>query len=212
MLHFATARRDTTGLALTAGIHLLLGAAFVGLGIIPISRITNLPPISTTNINEPPKVAPKFEPAFGDETTTVVVAAPPIDFVATPSDEDFSVLALPDSDFGIGGAGGAEPANPPLPIVVAPRLDHRFAASFQPPYPESARRAAEEGRVILRVLVGPDGRPSRVEVEQSSGHSRLDAAAIRHALRAWRFTPGTRGDVVTAMWTKVPVLFRLAER
>ncbi len=212
MLHFATARRDTTGLALTAAIHLLLGAAFIGLGVIPISGIRDVPPIRTSNIKEPPKVVPTVEPAFGDETPTNNLAPPRIDIVDTATDTDFRVASPPDDDFGVGGSGVADPADPPLPVIVGPRLDHRFAASFQPPYPESARRAGEEGRVILRVLVGPDGRPSRVEIEQSSGHARLDEAAIRHALRVWRFVPGTRGDVATEMWTKIPVLFRLAER
>lgn len=79
----------------------------------------------------------------------------------------------------------------------------------RPAYPERARRRGEQGRVLLRVDVTPDGVPSAVTVAQSSGYSSLDAAA-REAVRQWRFVPATRGGRPVAAVALLPILFRLA--
>jgi protein TonB len=65
--------------------------------------------------------------------------------------------------------------------------------------------------VLLKVRVGPDGRPMRVRVDRSSGHSVLDRAA-RDAVRDWSFRPATRGGKKVAGSVKVPIRFRLAGR
>jgi protein TonB len=77
-----------------------------------------------------------------------------------------------------------------------------------PAYPAHARRRGVEGTVILLVHVGPDGRPRRVEVDQSSGHTLLDRAA-RRAVQKWSFRPATRGGREVAGSVKVPVRFQL---
>jgi protein TonB len=62
--------------------------------------------------------------------------------------------------------------------------------------------------VTLKVLVGMDGLPQRVEVEKTSGSSRLDSAAL-DAVRRWRFVPARRGSSAIESWVLVPVVFRL---
>jgi protein TonB len=47
------------------------------------------------------------------------------------------------------------------------------------------------------------------EIKASSGHPRLDEAAVVHAKRAWRFTPATRDGVAIESWREVPVRFEL---
>lgn len=76
------------------------------------------------------------------------------------------------------------------------------------PYPTASARRHEQGRVVLRVLIGSDGTPQRVEVEKSSGFPLLDRAA-REAVAKWRFTPGTRNGVPYPAWGHVPVEFHL---
>ena len=66
----------------------------------------------------------------------------------------------------------------------------------------------EQGKVMLRVLVGTDGLPQQVELQTSSGYDRLDKAAIA-AVQRWKFVPGTRNGVPEAMWNRVPVNFVL---
>lgn len=84
----------------------------------------------------------------------------------------------------------------------------RYVQVPQPDYPMAARRSGEEGRVILRVLVNPQGLPEKVEIKTSSGYSRLDSAAQRAALGA-RFQPYSENGQALAVWVLVPIDFSL---
>ncbi len=61
---------------------------------------------------------------------------------------------------------------------------------------------------MLRVLIGADGLPQKVEVSQSSGYERLDRQA-QEAVMRWRFVPGKRSGVPEAMWYAQPINFVL---
>lgn len=76
-----------------------------------------------------------------------------------------------------------------------------------PVYPERARARGEEGRVVLRVEVGADGRVRDISILHSSGFPRLDRAA-RDAVERWRFTPARRGNRAVADLVDVPIRFR----
>jgi protein TonB len=71
-----------------------------------------------------------------------------------------------------------------------------------------SRRLGEQGKVVVRVLIGADGVPQTPEIKQSSGFDRLDQAALNTALR-WRYVPGKRNGVAEAMWFNVPINFVL---
>lgn len=88
------------------------------------------------------------------------------------------------------------------------RVDADYLDNPRPAYPALSRRLGEEGRVLLRVQVGTDGRAVSVAVVASSGHPRLDRAA-REAVGRWRFLPARRGDVAEASWALVPINFAL---
>jgi len=77
-----------------------------------------------------------------------------------------------------------------------------------PVYPDEARFNGWEGRVVLELLVGEDGRVAKVRVLQSSGRACLDQAAVT-AARHWRYRPAQRNGVVTAVWVQRAVRFRL---
>ena len=79
---------------------------------------------------------------------------------------------------------------------------------YRAPYPRMAQRLGEEGRVLLRVTVGADGRPTAATVAKSSGSEHLDRAGIETVMR-WRFKPGTRGGAPEAMSVLQPVDFKL---
>lgn len=108
---------------------------------------------------------------------------------------------------------------------VAPQADSRSASSTnstadaapeparilsnpKPAYPRQARRRGLEGRVLLEVEVQADGRPGRIDIVASSGHSILDQAALE-GLRQWRFQPARRGGRSVDATLRVPVSFRL---
>ena len=101
-------------------------------------------------------------------------------------------------------------APPPSPVVKkAPEIDPRYKRRFQPDYPPTSRRRGEEGSVIVQVLVDPEGKVSDGKIQTSSGFPRLDEAALKHALRAWRFTPGTEDGKPVSVWHSVKVTFRI---
>lgn len=76
-------------------------------------------------------------------------------------------------------------------------------------YPPQSRLRREQGRVVVKVLIGVDGRAQQTEVLTSSGYPRLDQAALA-SVRAGRFRPAQRGDAAQAAWYQVPVRFDLA--
>jgi len=84
---------------------------------------------------------------------------------------------------------------PPVPID-APK----------PAYPEWAREADVEGKVLLRVLVGVDGFPMRVDI--LGGPKGLTEEAQK-AVKRWRFSPALSGGIPVRVWVEVPVVFRL---
>jgi protein TonB len=94
------------------------------------------------------------------------------------------------------------------PPVTPPRVDAAYLSNPTPEYPAEARRAHQEGRVLLRVLVAADGHAQEVFIEHGCGISALDAAALA-AVRQWRFTPGHRGDTPVEDWVLIPITFKL---
>ena len=89
-----------------------------------------------------------------------------------------------------------------------PRFDADYLHNPRPIYPPMSRRMGEEGKVLLRVRVEADGRPSHVEVKASSGFTRLDQAA-EQAVRQWRFVPAKSGNEAISAWVIVPISFSL---
>lgn len=96
----------------------------------------------------------------------------------------------------------------PESSITLPRFNTDYLNNPPPVYPMIARRMGEEGRVMLRVLVGPDGTPAEVSIDRSSGFPRLDQAALA-AVRRWRFVPARRGDTPVVAPVLVPISFTL---
>ncbi|MBI3997288.1 MAG: energy transducer TonB [Candidatus Omnitrophica bacterium] len=86
----------------------------------------------------------------------------------------------------------------------------QYVRNPAPPYPALAREQGDEGTVLLRVEVLPNGRCGHVEIAESSGHTLLDEAAAQTIAR-WRFRPARRGFEPTTAWVEIPVTFQLVE-
>jgi protein TonB len=65
------------------------------------------------------------------------------------------------------------------------------AGALRPVYPLACRRASHEGTAVVRVVIGEDGKPLRVEIVRSAGCRELDEAAL-DAARTARFRPARR--------------------
>ncbi|MBI1359828.1 MAG: TonB family protein [Alphaproteobacteria bacterium] len=81
-----------------------------------------------------------------------------------------------------------EPTGPvkPPPVRIAPKL----RPMDKPPYPAASIRGREEGTTSLSLCIDAQGRITSANIAQSSGHSRLDDAALAWVRRA-RFSPAT---------------------
>ncbi len=88
-----------------------------------------------------------------------------------------------------------------------------FIEQCRPEYPEAARRERIEGRVVLKVLVGENGRALRAQVlhRYPSECLLFDAAALRAVLDS-RYAPALSGGRAVRVWCLVPVNFRLDRR
>jgi protein TonB len=78
-----------------------------------------------------------------------------------------------------------------------------------PVYPASAIKMNITGRVLLRIEVDATGHPVSGVIEQSSGSSILDAAALKVVLKKWRFVPAQHGGQPIAATALVPIVFSL---
>lgn len=102
------------------------------------------------------------------------------------------------------------PAAPAAPSVSQARFDTDYLRNPAPPYPALSRRMGEEGKVILRVSVNPQGSAESVEIRTSSGSSRLDESALK-TVANWKFIPAKRGDTAIQSWVLVPIIFKLEQ-
>ena len=83
-------------------------------------------------------------------------------------------------------------------------------ARFQPDYPASERRSGIEGVVVVRVLIGADGRVKAVQQVRAASDAFFEATR-KQALARWRFTPATHDGVPVESWRTMTVRFRLEE-
>ncbi len=168
---------------------------------------------------DPPKTPPPPKPV------QPVLTPPPTPQPPTPATpEPPAVLAAPTAAPTAPAVPAAPPAPPPPPAppapppappappppakVELPSSKADYLHNPPPEYPRMSKRLGEQGKVVVRVLIGPDGAPQKVELQTSSGFERLDKSAMDAAMR-WRYVPGKRGGVAEAMWYQVPIQFTL---
>lgn len=93
---------------------------------------------------------------------------------------------------------------------IGVRAEPNYRKNPEPPYPLAARRRREQGLVMLTAKVTAQGRATKVEIKQSSGHPLLDEAAL-NAVRDWEFQPARVGATAMESEIEVPVRFKLTE-
>jgi len=104
------------------------------------------------------------------------------------------------------GTGILEPVEPkPEDYIFTEELPQAIG-KVVPEYPSIARQAGMEGRVVVRMLIGTDGRVRRAEIEK--GSALFDEEALK-AARQWTFTPALTDGKPVMVWVRVPFDFRL---
>src|SRR3546814_4294671 len=92
------------------------------------------------------------------------------------------------------------PTPPPVvrtPPTIALKVSGRGCRP--PEYPAISNRLGETGSVVLRMLVGVNGKVTDSKIQTSSGYPRLDEAA-RRALSLCKFEPAIVDGVPTPAW------------
>ena len=175
--------------------------------------ITNVSAFMVTLINDRPLLEraatarPKSRPVKGQPIA--VEAVPPVPISAT------QIAVNPASV--LPSAPPVTPVTPVKPVIAAvtaesrvepPQFDVAYLNNPTPVYPPLSKRLREQGNLLLRVWVSSNGAAEQIEIETSSGSSRLDNAAI-DAVRQWRFVPARHGDKAVAGLALVPINFHL---
>jgi protein TonB len=106
---------------------------------------------------------------------------------------------------GVPGGTGLVENDSPLYVTGEVRPPER-TYGVEPEYPESARIARLQGKVILEVIVGRDGSVEGVRVLRSI--PLLDAAAVE-AVRQWRYRPALQGGRPVKVFMTIVVDFKL---
>lgn len=88
------------------------------------------------------------------------------------------------------------------------RAEPDYLRNPAPEYPREARRAREQGVVLIDVLVSAEGVVHELLLKESSGFKSLDQAALR-AVRDWKFKPARIAGVPFSTRVDVPVRFVL---
>lgn len=136
---------------------------------------------------------------------------PPPDFVPPPPD----FVPPPDIEF---ATEEAPPQNanaitvsrqPPPAQVTGARTPQKGLS--RPPYPSSSQRLGEEGVVGLSLYLSADGKVHQGKIASSSGFERLDSAALKHAMKEWRFEPCLSGEKPVACWHRINFRFALKD-
>ncbi len=203
--HDPMAPRGRWRFGAAVAVHAALVAAVVGIAATPEVRTATQDLVVRLIRNEPAAAQPsppqrptQPQPVRASTPLPVMTAA-----AEAPSQPAFAVEAQAPR------TPPAEAAPAAVPVSAA-RFDADYLHNPKPAYPIVSRRNGEEGKVQLRVRVATDGSAMEVEVKQSSGFPRLDAAA-REAVLKWRFVPAKRGSDAIESWVGVPIVFSLEQ-
>lgn len=202
-----------TGLGLAVAFHVFLGYALVSglahkvvevikqpLDVKLIQEIKPPPPPEAKAPPPPQRTAAPPPPAYVPPPEVAVAPAPQAPTLAAVTTTPQPPAPPP--------VVQAAPA-PHVPVRVAPVIDAARNCP-KPEYPAAARRNEEEGTVVLRFLISPDGNVKDSAIASSSGSKRLDEAA-RDTLSRCRFKAGSVDGAPEASWATLKYTWRLDE-
>ncbi len=160
--------------------------------VAPEPPVAPQPPVVRARRVEPKPVLPATSeaPQAQPEAAEVIDPAPAPLALGVSSDTGLAVAgvvaARASNGNGTGTGTGVGPAVAKIDIrPIAKAWSNKVGlvinARASRDYPRSAVRANLQGTVLLAVSVDVHGRLSRVEIKKSSGHSRLDEAALAAA-------------------------------
>jgi len=166
-------------------------------GTLEIIQVTDIPQTQQQKQQQAPArpsvpIASEDEDLPEDETIDLTdwdmdddVAPPP----PPPEDDDEAIVFVPYDE-------------PPQPVGGFVAIQKKLV------YPEIARKAGVEGRVIIWARVDEKGNVVNTKVQKSLGPNGCDEAAVE-AIKSVQWRPAKQRDRAVKVWIAVPVDFKL---
>ncbi len=96
---------------------------------------------------------------------------------------------------------------PPKPSIITRAVPTK---KVTPKYPQSARAIGTSGRVVIRVLIGTNGKVKETTILSSFGNPACEAAAL-DAAKQWEFEPATKDGIPFEQKATIPFDFKPLE-
>jgi protein TonB len=192
--------------ALNAGIAYILLAA---LGVVPMPTIR--PPFDGRIIIEPDKIDLPVPPQPTIPQPRIQEYVPPIIEIPLVPETNRNVITpeMPPTTATDPPQREASVERPALPPVIVTPARAIMATHTIPDYPPVSRRLGEQGTLRLHLAIGTDGTVEDARIEVSSGHQRLDSAAVEWVKAHWRYEPALQGVKPIPSTATAEVTFRL---
>ncbi|MCG8342540.1 MAG: energy transducer TonB, partial [Chlorobiales bacterium] len=96
------------------------------------------------------------------------------------------------------------------PMFVPCEIMPSFVKQKEPRYPDMARRAGIEGRVVVSVLISENGMPIKAQIVKRapSDQTVFDKSAIECVMNS-TYSPGIQNGSPVKVWLTVPIRFTL---
>ncbi|HKC17495.1 MAG TPA: energy transducer TonB [Steroidobacteraceae bacterium] len=198
-MEWARPPRRSTAFLLIVALHALVIYGFLSVFVPPKVQAPETPFVG--RFFDPERPTPPAGPKRPRSNTTLgwtnTIPNPPVPLFSLDYTDPSSTVSSVSS----GSPAGIGPVVPLSYVVTKPLNDY---------YPPGSIRFGEQGASTLQVCVGADGAlVSEPTLATSSGFSRLDAAAVKWAREALRFTPAQRDGKAVPACKGFRVTFRI---
>jgi protein TonB len=189
--------------ATIAAVH--AAGVYVALSFAPqLKQVVAQVPLVVTFVTQPEPTPERALPQVAVVTPQPLVQLPDLPQIDIPNDAPPAPRAI---------TVPVQSAPPPAAQVTdrsTPKLVStvEYVREPSPRYPPQSRRLREQGLVVLRVVIDERGEASSIEIETSSGHARLDAAARDAVLHA-EFRPYVEDGEPRRALVLIPIEFAL---
>ena len=211
---FAQKRGSPTSLGLVILFHAALIAAVVLIKS-PVFRHIADPTVVTLIEDDtvpppdrhppPPREQPQHPREQIDQVPTIIPTIPTGPTIATVPDR----VEVASNTAGTGIVDIPRLPPDPPPVRRAAQIDP--SSQLQPPYPAPEIRLQRDGRVQVRVTIGPDGRVKDV-VLLSATSDAFWRVTREQALRHWRFRPATLDGRPVEETKVMSLIFRIVDQ
>jgi protein TonB len=180
------------------------------------NQTRSAPPPVKTSARPPTPVAPAAQPV-ANATTPALPTPKNVEPLPTPPPltvpAESEMLSAAPEPAPLPPADAATRPLPEAPAAAPNRLPELLTAVRQQvenhkDYPAFARHARQQGTAIVRVAIDAAGQLQEAVIVSSSGHARLDKAALAAVRNAGRFRPPDEFGL-TAVTVEIPITYKL---